>query len=345
MAGFIQDRLGPTEVGPKGLLQSVADGLKLLQKEDIVPAAADRWVFLAAPILIFVAVFAGFSVVPLAPNFSGSAIESGVFYLMAIISLDVLGFILAGWSSNNKYALFGAMRAVAQMISYEVPLSLIVLAVVMITQSLSLHEIVEQQGLFTNVSNQLFGITSIEVGSVDPAAAQPVVQGGFLTWNVLRYPLLIPGMLIFFIASLAEANRGPFDIPEAESEIIAGIHTEYSGFRMSIILLSEYAMMWLIALLGVTLFFGGWNTALPNVGSVNLANWTSGSSGEWTMYAWSFFWLFGKAAIWIFLQFWARWTYPRLRVDQLMYLCWKVLTPAALIIVLGAGFWRLWMVS
>lgn len=336
VAGFIHDRVGPDETGYKGLLQTVADGLKLLQKEQIVPFTADKVMFVAAPVVIFIAVFAAFSTIPLAPELVGANMKIGVFYLLAIVSLDVLGYMMAGWASANKFSLYGAMRAVAQIISYEVPVSLLVLSVVMVSNSLDLQEIVMQQGILSEDLQYLFGlkVLGVEVNQI----------GGFLMWNVFRYPPLMLGVIAFFIASLAEANRAPFDIPEAESEIIAGFQTEYSGFRWSVIMLSEYAMMLLVAFLGVILFLGGWNTPLPNLGSLKLAEWTTGVSGEFSGYAWGIGWLYMKAFVWVFLQMWVRWTYPRLRVDQLMYLCWKVLTPFALLLVLLAGVWRLLMI-
>lgn len=328
------------EVGPKGIIQTIADVLKLLQKEEVVPKAADKWVFLSAPVLIFVSVFAGFAAMPLAPGLVGSATGVGVFYIIAIISLDVIGILLAGWASNNKYSLLGAMRAVSQVISYEIPVTFIVLAVVMIAQSLDLTVINLQQGIWANdalnETNYLFGIkaTGVDVTEI----------GGIVTWNIFRYPLLLIGLPIYFIATLAESNRAPFDLPEAESELIAGFQTEYSGFRWSVIMLSEYAMMLLVAMLGVTLFLGGWNTPLPNISSAQFATWTSGVPGEFSGYAWGIFWLLSKSLVWVALQIWVRWTYPRMRVDQLLYMCWKVLTPAALLIVFGAGLWRLLMI-
>lgn len=336
VAGFIHDRVGPDETGYKGLLQTVADGLKLLQKEQIVPFTADKAMFVAAPVVIFIAVFAAFATIPLAPELVGANMKIGVFYLLAIVSLDVLGYMMAGWASANKFSLYGAMRAVAQIISYEVPVSLLVLSVVMVSNSLDLQEIVMQQGILSEDIQYLFGlkVLGVQINHI----------GGFLMWNVFRYPPLMLGVIAFFIASLAEANRAPFDIPEAESEIIAGFQTEYSGFRWSVIMLSEYAMMLLVAFLGVILFLGGWNTPLPNMGGLKLAEWTTGTSGEFSGYAWGISWLYMKAFAWIFLQMWVRWTYPRLRVDQLMYLCWKVLTPFALLLVLLAGVWRLLMI-
>ncbi len=345
LSAFIQDRLGPMEVGPKGIIQTLADVIKLIQKEQIVPSAADKWVFLGAPVLIFVSIFAGFAVMPFAPGLMGSATGVGVFYLLAIISLDVVGMLLAGWASNNKYSVLGAMRAVAQVISYEVPVTLLVLAVIMICQTLDLNEINKQQGILINhdVVNEKYLQANYFLG-VKAWNMDVTEVGGITTWNIFRYPLLLIGLPIFFIATLAESNRAPFDLPEAESELIAGFQTEYSGFRWSIIMLGEYAMMLLVAMLGVTLFLGGWNTPLPNIGGARLADWTTGTYGEWSGIAWGIFWLLLKSLTWVSLQIWVRWAYPRLRVDQLLYLCWKVLTPAALIIVLGAGVWRMLMI-
>jgi NADH-quinone oxidoreductase subunit H len=337
LSAFIQDRLGPMEVGPYGALQLAADLLKLLQKEDIVPRLADRRLFLLAPVLIFVAVFAGYAVLPLAPDLQGTGAGVGVFWLLAVVSLDILGILMAGWASNNKYSLFGAMRSVAQLISYEIPLGLSVLCVAMLSQSLNLQDISFQQGIHNPQTTYLFGLRSL---GIDISGV-----GGFLSWNIVRMPLFFVAFVIFFIASLAECNRAPFDIPEAESELVGGFHTEYSGFRWAVIFLSEYALMLLVCLLGAVLFLGSWNTPLPNIGPVRLADWTSGTPGTFWGNLSGFFWLLLKALGLFFVQMWVRWTYPRLRVDQLMHLCWKVLTPFALVLVLLTGLWRLWMVG
>jgi NADH-quinone oxidoreductase subunit H len=333
VSAFIQDRLGPMETGKYGFAQSIADFIKLIQKEDIVPTAADRKLFLAAPILIFIAVFAGFSVIPLSSTWQGSGVASGIFFLLAIVSLDVIGIIIAGWSSSNKYSTLGALRSAAQIISYEVPLGLSVLCVCMINQTLDLQEISIQQSLASTSPQYLFGVPSwgIDVTSV----------GGFLTWNVFQAPLLFFVWIIFFISSLAESNRTPFDLPEAESELVAGFHTEYSGFRWAVIMLSEYGMMLLVSLLGAILFFGSWSTPLPNIGAVKLANWTTGEPGTSMATAWGIFWLLSKALFFVGMQMWVRWTFPRLRIDQLMRVSWKYLTPVALALVILCGFWKL----
>ncbi|MFY0625892.1 MAG: NADH-quinone oxidoreductase subunit NuoH [Reichenbachiella sp.] len=319
VSAFMQDRVGPMVTGKYGILQTFADVLKMLQKEDIVAASADRTLFLYAPLLIFVSVFTGFSVLPISPDVQGSALETGIYFLMAVISLDVIGVLMAGWGSNSKFSLFGAMRAVAQIVSYEIPLGLAILCVVMLTQTLSLQEMSYLQMETSS------GLT------------------GFLAWNIIKYPFLIIVFVIYFIASIAESNRTPFDLPEAESELIGGFHTEYSGFRWAIIMLAEYGIMLLVSLVAVILFFGGWNTALPNIGNLRLADWTSGLPGSIGSNIWGAFWLVSKALSLVFIQMWVRWTYPRIRVDQMMSLSWKYLTPIGLLMVFVSGAWKLWM--
>ena len=333
ISAFIQDRLGPMEVGYYGIGQTVADLLKLLQKEDVIPAKAQKGLFKIAPIVIFVSVFAGFSVLPLSPSWSGAALSSGLFFLIAIISLDVIGIILAGWSSNNKYSVLGTMRSAAQLISYEVPLGLAVLSVCIFSQTLDLQEISYQQGILSKEPQYLFDIPSWNIKVNE--------TGGFLAWNIFRMPFLFFTWVIFFIASLAECNRAPFDLPEAESELVAGFHTEYSGFRFAVIMLGEYAMMLLVSILGTVLFFGSWNTPLPDIGSVTLASWTTGATGTTASLLWGIFWLMGKSLFFVVVQMWVRWTYPRLRIDQLMTLSWKYLTPIALLFIVVLAFWKI----
>lgn len=336
ISAFIQDRMGPMEVGKWGLLQLIADLMKLLQKEDIVPAAADRKLFLLAPLVIFTAIFAGYAVLPLTPDLQGSRTAIGLFFLMTIISVDVIGILMAGWGSNNKFALFGAMRSVAQIVSYEIPLGLVILCVVMTAQTLDLQAISYQQGVYSDEPVYLFGLTSlgIDISQV----------GGVLSWNIIRNPFLFLAYIVFFITTLAECNRAPFDIPEGESELVGGFHTEYSGMRWALLFLSEYAMMLLVSLLGAILFLGSWNTPLPNIGPVRLADWTSGAPGTIWGNLTGGFWLVLKAGFAVLMQMWVRWTFPRLRVDQLMFLCWKVLTPVALVLFFICGVWRLMMV-
>ncbi len=322
ISAFMQDRLGPMEVGYYGILQTVADLVKLLQKEDLVPEKADKFLFKLAPILIFVAIFAGFSVLPLNENWSGSSISTGVFFLLAIVSLDVIGILLAGWSSNNKYSVLGTMRSAAQIVAYEIPLGLSILCVLMFTQTLDLQKISMQQSAHSNELIYLLGIKSLAIS-----------WGGIFNWNVMQMPILFFAWIIFFIASLAECNRAPFDLPEAESELVAGYQTEYSGFRWAIIMMGEYAMMLLVSFLGAILFFGSWNTPFPNVGEFKLGDWTTGNM-------WGIFWLISKGLFFVSMQIWVRWTFPRLRIDQLMSLSWKYLTPASLVLIIFCGVWK-----
>lgn len=322
IAGFVQDRLGPMETGKYGLLQTVADILKLVQKELITPAAADKILFAIAPIVIFIAVFIGFSVMPWAPDFMPSDTNTGIFFIMAVISIDAIGILMAGWGSNNKYSLLGSIRAIAQMVSYEIPVGLSLIAAIMITQTLNLNEIAYAQGIWSKENIYFMGfwdVTNI---------------GGILTWNVFQAPHLLVVYVIFFIASLAECNRAPFDIPEAESELIGGFHTEYGGVRFALIFLAEYAMMFLVSMMGVVIFLGGWNTPLPNIGVVKLAEWTTG------LY-WGVFWTLTKSLLIVGVQIWIRWTLPRFRADQLMNLCWKILIPTAFACMAISGLWRI----
>ncbi|MCV9387278.1 NADH-quinone oxidoreductase subunit NuoH [Reichenbachiella ulvae] len=315
VSAFMQDRLGPMEVGKFGLLQTLADGLKMMQKEDIIATAADRKLFMLAPIIIFVSVFTGFAVLPLTASINGSGAETGIYFLMAVISLDVIGILMAGWGSNSKFSLFGAMRSVAQIVSYEIPLGLSILCVIMLSGTVSLQE-----------------MSFLQQGEL-----------GFVHWNIIQYPFLIIVFVIYFISSLAESNRTPFDLPESESELIGGFHTEYSGFRWGIIMLAEYGMMLLVSLIAAILFLGSWNTPLPNIGPVALAEWTTGPEGSIIADFWGVFWLMSKAMFLIFVQMWVRWTYPRVRVDQMMSLSWKYLTPIGLLMVFVSGIWKLWM--
>jgi len=337
LSAFIQDRVGPDQVGPYGLFQTIADLIKLLQKEDITPKSSDSLLFKSAPFIVFTAIFSGFAVIPLSAGLQGAFLNTGIFFFLAIVSLDVIGILVAGWGANNKFALYGAMRSVAQIISYEIPLGLSILSVVLISQTLDLQEISIQQGIFvTKTKNYLLGIKALGIETTE--------VGGFLTWNVLRSPFLWVSFVLFFIASLAEANRAPFDLPESESELVGGYHTEYSGFRWALFMLSEYGAMLLVSILAIVLFWGSWNTPLPNIGNLKLAVYTSGTVGELSGYLWGGFWLISKSLILIFLQMLIRWTYPRLRVDQLMNLCWKYLIPLAIALLFVNAGWKILMI-
>ncbi len=281
--GWMQNRIGPNRVGPFGLLQSAADVFKLLLKEDIVPANADRLMFMIAPIIAFVPSFMVLAVIPYtAAHVFTAGLNVGVLYYIALSSISIVGIVLGGWASNNKYSLVGGLRSAAQMISYEIPLGLSILGVIMLSGSLNLNTIVAHQ------ATDRFG------------------------WYII--PQII-GFVVFVIAAIAELNRTPFDLPEAESELVAGYFTEYTGFRFAFYMLSEYVYVFAIASLGTTLFLGGWEGPfLP-----------------------SWLWFALKTSLFIFFLFWVRATMPRIRIDQLMSFAWKVLIPVALFNILLTG--------
>lgn len=281
----IQMRLGPMRTGPYGLLQSLADAVKLLAKEDLRPARADRWVFELAPYAVFVPGFLAFVAIPFTRNWAVSFLELGLFYVVAVTGLSFVGLLMAGWASDNKYALLGGMRAAAQLISYEIPLVLALVAVSMVAGTLNLREMVEAQG---------------------------------------RVPLVVWQPLAFFIfmaAALSELERQPFDIPTAESEVVGGPYIEYSGIRWSMFFLTSYANLFLYSLLGAAVFLGGWDWFLGR------------DAGPWLQGLW----MTGKTTFLILVFMWARGTFPRLRIDQLMSLCWKVLLPLAFLQIFLSG--------
>ncbi len=316
ISAFIQDRIGPNETGKWGLLQTIADILKLLQKEDVVPAAADKTLYVLGPIIVFVGAFAAYAVLPFGPAFIGADLNVGIFYAVSIVSIEAVGILMCGWGSNNKWSLFGAVRSVAQIVSYEIPAGLAILTGVMMAGTLSMHGItLAQSGLQADGTNN--GL-------------------GFLNFFVFQSPIAWLAFLIYFIASLAECNRAPFDIPEAESELVSGYFTEYGGMKFAMIFLAEYASMFMVSVIISTLFLGGWNSPLPNIGPVLLNEWTNGP-------IWGVFWIMVKGLFFIFIQMWVRWTLPRFRVDQLMYLCWKVLTPFALVALVLTAFWEMYV--
>lgn len=328
LSSFIQDRLGPMQAGPYGIFQAIADLLKMIQKEDIVPTNADKILFKLAPFVIMSAVFGAYVVIPFGPDIHPTNLETGVFFILAIVSLDVLGLLMAGWGSGNKYALMGSMRAIAQIISYEIPVGISVLCVVIATQTLDLQHMCLQQSV--GADSYLF---SIKLDWLNTSQF-----GGFLTWNVFKYPTFFFVFIIFYIGTLAECNRAPFDLPEAESELISGFHSEYSGFRFAIFFLAEYGMMLLVSLLASIFFFGGWNSPIPNIGSLKLNFWTNGGNNIILQNLFGIIWLLSKSLFLMTTHVWVRWTFPRLRMDQLMSLCWKYLTPIGLFLMILTAF-------
>jgi NADH-quinone oxidoreductase subunit H len=291
----MQNRYGPNRVGPYGILQPVADGLKSLTKEDIVPLSADAVVHFLAPVLLVVVVFMGYAVLPIGRNMTLVNMDAGLLFFFAIGASSELSVFMAGWSSRNKYSLLGAMRAVAQMISYEVPLLMSSVAVVMITGSLSLNKIVDAQNQYT------FGLPHWYI---------------FTPWG-------FAGFILFAIAATAETNRSPFDLPEGESELVAGYFTEYSGFKFALFFLGEYVGMLGISGLGTTLFLGGYSAPFQFLGFVP-----------------SWLWFFAKIMLSMCVFIWLRGTLPRLRQDQLMNFAWKFVLPLSLLNLLVAGIWR-----
>jgi NADH-quinone oxidoreductase subunit H len=290
ISAFIQARLGPMRVGPWGLLQPIADGLKLLVKEDFIPENADRWIFFFAPYIAVASAFIVFSVVPFGPDWAVIAdVNIGLLLVLAVSSVGVLALILAGWSSNSKYALLGGLRSSAQMVSYEVAMGLSLIGALMFARTLSLSGIVGAQGTDS-------------------------------IWFVLYQPA---GFLLFLISGIAENNRAPFDLPEAESELVAGFHTEYSGMRWSLFFMAEYAAMVVVSAVAATVFLGGWY--FPFVYRLEAA-------GHHNLYVIVSLLVFlVKVSIILYIYFWLRWTLPRFRYDQLMDIGWKWLIPSALI--------------
>lgn len=293
--GRIQNRYGPNRVGPFGVLQPLADGVKALIKEDIVPRTADSLVHFLAPLVLVTPVFLALAVVPMGRNMVAIDLDAGILFFFAVGAATELSVFMAGWSSRNKYSLLGAMRAIAQMISYEVPLILSAVTVIMITGSLSTVQIVQAQAGYVS---------------------------GIPQWFVLT-PWGFAGFILFMIAAMAESNRSPFDLPEGESEIIAGYYIEYSGFKFALFFLGEYIGMFAIAGMAITLFLGGWHAPL-----------------EWLTWIPSYAWFFLKLLAIIALFIWVRGTLPRLRIDQLMNFAWKFMLPMALINLLAAGVWH-----
>jgi NADH-quinone oxidoreductase subunit H len=297
ISAFMQARLGPMRVGPWGLLQPIADGLKLLTKEDFIPEKADRWIFFFAPYIAVASAFIVFSVIPFGPDWAVIAdVNIGLLLVLAVSSVGVLALILAGWSSNSKYALLGGLRSSAQMVSYEVAMGLSLIGALMFARTLSLSGIV-------------------------------AAQASDSIWFLVYQPT---GFFLFLISGIAENNRAPFDLPEAESELVAGFHTEYSGMRWSLFFMAEYAAMVVVSAVATTVYLGGWY--FPFVYRLEAA-------GHHNLFVLVSLLVFlTKTSIILYIYFWLRWTLPRFRYDQLMDIGWKWLIPSALINIVLSGF-------
>jgi NADH-quinone oxidoreductase subunit H len=297
--GWVQIRIGPNRVGPLGLLQPIADGIKLVFKEIILPANANKGLFLLAPVLMIMPALAAWAVIPFAPEVVLADINAGLLYIMALSSIGVYGVIVAGWASNSKYAFLGAMRSAAQMVSYELAMGFALVVVLMVSGSLNLSDIIYAQGRGYFASK---GLT-------------------FLSWNWLP---LAPMLVVFFVSGVAETNRAPFDVVEGESEIVAGHMVEYSGMTFALFFMAEYMNMLLISALTAVMFFGGWQAPIDSV----LFNWLP-----------PFGWLLLKIFLIVTMFLWIRATFPRYRYDQIMRLGWKVFIPLTLVWIALIGLW------
>ena len=312
VAGRIQDRLGPTRVGGKfGWLQTLADGLKLITKEDLMPKGADPLLFKIAPYISFCASFAAYLALPFADGWVAQRLNVAVFFIIAVMGLEVFGVILAGYSSASKWSLFGAMREAAQVVSYEVPMGMCVVVPVLICGSMDL----------------------VTIGNMQ--------QGWFTNWLIFHDPFTFATFWIYFTCATASVNRAPFDLAEAESELVAGFHTEYSGLRWSFFFMAEYGSMFAVSGLASILFFGGWNGPIPITHLLHMA-YEPGESWNIFGYLSNFLGMTNfilKSVVFVIVMMWVRWTLPRLRIDQVMTTCLKYCTPLAAACFLGAVAW------
>ncbi|MCC7533023.1 MAG: NADH-quinone oxidoreductase subunit NuoH [Bacteroidia bacterium] len=305
IAALLQDRVGPNRAGPWGLLQPLADGVKFFTKEEIIPTASNKFLFIIGPSLFMVTALMTSAIIPWGKSFyfgdhefslQVADLNVGILYLFAVVSIGGYGIMIGGWASNNKYSLLGALRASSQMISYELSMGMSLIALLLISNSLSVRDIVDGQAGDGNM------------------------------WNVVRQPL---GFLIFLICAFAEANRAPFDLPETESELVGGYHTEYSSMKLGLFLFAEYINMFVSSAIIASLYFGGYH--FPGIDSLNLSPNIAAIVSVAV--------LFAKIIFFIFFFMWVRWTLPRFRFDQLMNLGWKVLIPLSIINILLTGGW------
>jgi NADH-quinone oxidoreductase subunit H len=313
IAARIQDRLGPTRTGGRfGWLQSLADGIKLLAKEDLMPDGADGMLFRLAPYVSFCASFCAFIALPFAFDFVGVRLNVGVFFVVAVLGLEVFGVILAGYASASKWSLFGAMREAAQVVSYEVPLGICVVVPVMLAGSMDMVTIAEKQA------------------------------GWFTNWYLFHDPFTFVIFFVYVTCAVASVNRAPFDLAEAESELVAGFHTEYSGLRWSFFFMAEYGSMFLVSALAAVLFLGGWNGPIPVAALLGLSE-GNGDTAGYLVRLLGLANLLGKATLGVLLMMWVRWTLPRLRIDQVMTTCLKYCTPIAAVMFASVMLWQLFL--
>jgi len=307
----LQARIGPNRVGPFGLLQFLADGVKMILKEDIITSNADKFTFNLAPVLCLVGVFATLAVVPYSSGFMLADLNVGIFYLVGMASLVGVGVFLGGYASNSKWSMLGGMRGASQIISYEIPATLSIIAIVLLAGGLSMKTLINGQG------------------------------GAPQDWYLFHNPFAFMGFFVYFISALAETNRAPFDLPEAESELVSGYHTEYTGMKFGLFALAEYIEVFVVCGVAVALFLGGYKVPF-DLGSGQILVEKLGLDGMIAQNIGQFLELgsfFTKTLILYYVVIWVRWTLPRLRVDQLMTLCWKYLTPIALFNLIGCAVW------
>jgi NADH-quinone oxidoreductase subunit H len=306
VSGHIQCRYGPMYAGGwHGWAQPIADGVKLLMKEDLIPLGADKALFMMAPAVVLGAIFGAFVAMPLSPDFFFADMNLGIFFILGMSSLTTIGVVMAGWASNSKWSLYGAMREAAQVVAYEIPLGISLLVPLIVAGTFNLREASELQGDWYGMG-----------------------------WFVFKNPFMLPASILFFIATLAETKRAPFDLPEAESELVAGFLTEYSGIRWSFFFMEEYAAMYLMSLVASVFFFGGFESPFTYLASEQFG------SGHFITNVVAATTLIVKSVAGIVLMMWIRWTLPRVRIDQVMTIGYKYLTPLALICVLGAACWE-----
>jgi NADH-quinone oxidoreductase subunit H len=313
VAADLQDRIGPNRVGPIGLLQFIADAVKMLAKEDFVPPGGDRFLFNLAPLFVVTGACAAFAALPLGKDLIAADLNIGVFYILAVTTLIAPGILLGSWASENKWSLLGGLRAAAQIVSYEIPVALSILPVILVSGSLQIGQIVEQQGWAWSAEG----------------------MKTYHFWNLFHNPFMFFSAFFLFIGGLAETNRIPFDLPEAESELVSGFNTEFSGMRFGLYALAEFADVFVMSAVLTALYLGGWQIPFLNLEHL----WVTFPPAFIALVHFSMFMI--KTLFIVFVVMWLRWTLPRLRVDQLMGLCWKGLVPLALFNVLGTAVWML----